>query len=275
MEKKVYDLVIDSELEQVAPPLKKCELDMLEKDIIENGCRDPLAIWNGVIVDGHNRYRICQEHNIPFAVEEINFDDKTQAKVWIAKNQLARRNLTPFQKCEMVLPLEAPLKEDADRRRRRLISEFRKNGTTSGGYQKTRDILADMAGVSHNTLQKAKNILEAGDEETKRRVRAGEISIHFAYRSLKNTMDVHGLQQETDGSGTINNPDVYIVQQEIDQYPIDDGQNAISPQIDDALYFIDALIEDLRTKELDKETVISLLTDISGMLGGKYGKEAI
>ena len=257
MEKKLYDLLVDPELEQVAPPLKKCELDMLEKDIIENGCRNPLAIWNGVIVDGHNRYRICQDHHIPFAVEEIDFDDKTQAKVWIAKNQLTRRNLTPFQKCEMVLPLEAPLKEDADRRRRRLISEFRKNGTTSGGNQKTRDILADMAGVSYNTLQKAKIILEAGDEETRRRVRAGEISIHFAYCSLKKTTNAQRVQQVMEHS------------------PIDDGQAAVSSQIDDALYFIDALIEDLRTKELDKGTVISLLTDISEMLGGKYGKEAI
>jgi len=34
------------------------ELDW-EANILKNGCYDPIKIWNGTIVDGHNRYEIC------------------------------------------------------------------------------------------------------------------------------------------------------------------------------------------------------------------------
>ena len=104
-----------------------------------------------------------------------------EAIAWIIKNQIGRRNLTPFQRCEMVLPYEAELKADA-KKRQGWRSDLKKNDPNRGRC--TADVLADMAGVSHGTLSKVKSILSAGDAETLRRVRKGEISIHFAYSSL-------------------------------------------------------------------------------------------
>lgn len=69
MEKKIYELNIDSELERVAPPLSENELEILREDILEHGCKFPLIVWEGVVVDGHNRYRICHEEGIPFGIE--------------------------------------------------------------------------------------------------------------------------------------------------------------------------------------------------------------
>lgn len=181
MEKKVYELTISEVLEHVMPPLQEMELKLLTDSLLSEGCRDPLVVWNGIIVDGHNRYRICREYQIPFNYIEMNFANRAEAIAWIIKNQIGRRNLTQFQRCEMVLPYEAELKADAKKRqgkRNDLLGYERSRGRC------TADVLADLAAVSHGTLSKVKNILATGDAETLRRVRKGEISIHFAYSSL-------------------------------------------------------------------------------------------
>ncbi len=94
------DLRIDPEFADKIPPLTQDEYDQLEANILADGAViNPLIIWNGVIVDGHNRYRIAMAHpEIPFRVYEKEFSDRYEAISWVCKNQLGRRNLTPEQK---------------------------------------------------------------------------------------------------------------------------------------------------------------------------------
>ena len=183
MEKKVYELKINETLEHVMPPLQETELALLTKSLLEDGCRDPLIVWNGAIVDGHNRYRICQANNIPFSYIEMEFDDESAVKLWIIKNQLARRNVPDFVRCELVLPLEAELKAEAKKRQgQRNDLNF---GPTLAQGSRSRDELARIAGVSHGTLDKVKKIVAEADDETKEKLRSGEISIHRASQALK------------------------------------------------------------------------------------------
>ena len=161
------------------------ELEMLTENILEHGVLDAIKVWGNVIIDGHARYHICKEYGIPFETKEMSFSSDGEAIVWIIKNQIGRRNLTPFQRCEMVLKFEPEIKADVERRRRAAISAYRSTGVKSEEIsKKSRDVLADMAEVSHSSIEKVKKVLEIGDEETKRRARAGEISIHYAYSSL-------------------------------------------------------------------------------------------
>ena len=92
-------LTIDSEFEGKIPPLREEELKQLEENILADGVViNPLIVWDGVIVDGHNRYRILQKHpEIQFTTYEKQFPDRYAAIAWICKNQLGRRNLTPQQ----------------------------------------------------------------------------------------------------------------------------------------------------------------------------------
>ena len=69
MEKKVYELKIDEDYKYLIAPLQRREFLQLEENIIADGCREPIVVWNGVIVDGHNRYEICTRHKIPFAIQ--------------------------------------------------------------------------------------------------------------------------------------------------------------------------------------------------------------
>ena len=92
-------LTIDPEFASKIPLLREEELKQLEENILADGVViNPLIVWDGVIVDGHNRYRILQKHpEIQFTTYEKQFSDRYAAIAWICKNQLGRRNLTPQQ----------------------------------------------------------------------------------------------------------------------------------------------------------------------------------
>ena len=93
-------LKIDPEFQGKIPPLTFEELNQLEANILRDGrIINPIIVWEGLIVDGHNRFTIAKKHpEIPFTVHEKEFASRYEAIIWICKNQLGRRNLTPEQK---------------------------------------------------------------------------------------------------------------------------------------------------------------------------------
>lgn len=94
------DLKIDREFQEKIPPLTEEEFKQLRENILEDGeIYEPIIVWNGVIVDGHNRYRVIKEHpEIPYRVKQMDFTDKWAAFEWMYKKQLGRRNLTEEQR---------------------------------------------------------------------------------------------------------------------------------------------------------------------------------
>ena len=88
---------IDPEFKKLIPPLSPQERSQLEENILAEGCRDPLTVWKeqNILLDGHNRYEICDKYGIEFYVSEIELSNREEAKIWILRNQLGRRNLSP------------------------------------------------------------------------------------------------------------------------------------------------------------------------------------
>ncbi len=95
------NITILAELQNLIPPLAEEEFEQLKQNILTNGCREPLILWRrdgqSVLVDGHNRYRICTENNVAFEFMFYDFDSLDHAKDWMLANQLGRRNLTALQ----------------------------------------------------------------------------------------------------------------------------------------------------------------------------------
>jgi len=94
----MIEIIIDKEFQSIVTPLKEEESSLLEKSLLEEGCRETLIIWKQKILDGYHRYKICKEHNIDFKIKEINLPDKESAINWIINNQLGKRNITSEQK---------------------------------------------------------------------------------------------------------------------------------------------------------------------------------
>ena len=205
----VVALTVDDDFRSLIPPLSDDEYSRLERSIIAEGVRDPIITWQGTIVDGHNRYRICQEHGIAFKTAEIVFGSKDAAKIWIIENQFGRRNLNSYQKSVLALQLEPLYAAEARRRQIQGGREkvVQKSSQPSDGG-KTRDKVAAIAGVSHDTIRKVKAIEteaakgnEAAIEARQKLMDGGSSSIHGAYVAITGDRKprTHEESSTTDG----------------------------------------------------------------------------
>jgi len=73
--------------EKLTVPSSKQELEELEKSLLSQGCLNPIITWNGVILDGHKRYRICMLEGIAFEATEMNFPSLEDAILWVCRKR--------------------------------------------------------------------------------------------------------------------------------------------------------------------------------------------
>ena len=85
-------ITIDKEIQDLILPLTEEEYETLKENILKEGIRDALVVWNGILLDGHHRYEIAKEYGLSYQTVEIELPDKEAAKEWVYKNQLGRRN---------------------------------------------------------------------------------------------------------------------------------------------------------------------------------------
>jgi hypothetical protein len=107
------NITVIPELESLIPPLNPDEAKQLEVNLIRNGCREALLVWTTtqnivnplsqsitpvyVLVDGHNRFRICQKNKIDFQIHLVSYKNMQEVREFMIDNQIGRRNLTPEQ----------------------------------------------------------------------------------------------------------------------------------------------------------------------------------
>ncbi len=187
----IEKLTIDPEFQKLIPPLSSDEFAQLEQNIIKEGCRDKLVIWKSKIIDGHNRYKICQKNKVRFETTEMHFNEKSEVIEWIIKNQFGRRNLPPYERSVLALRLEDEIKTRAKAKQ---IDEGKSLGTlkqkSAEGSIETRKELAKLAGVSHDTISKVKIIEEKATLEQKEALRTGEKKINRVYREITITKKI-------------------------------------------------------------------------------------
>ena len=174
------------ELEILIPPLTSEEFKQLERNILEEGIRDPLVTWNGILVDGHNRYRIAQEHDMNYVTVEKEFADMNAVKEWMINNQFGRRNLNNYQRSVLALQLEEVFKEKAKENLKLSDGKGKqKSAEVKVEPIETRKELAKVANVSHDTIAKVKVIEQKAPEEIKAKLSTGEVSINQVYQEIK------------------------------------------------------------------------------------------
>ncbi len=180
------EIIIDDELSGLIPPLTEDEYSRLEQSILEEGCRDAIILWGNIIIDGHNRYRICTKHNIPFRTLQKEFATKDEVKLWMLQNQLSRRNLSDLARVEMVRKCEEAVKAQAKLRQ---LSGLTNQESLVSVNLRTRgrasNELGEMAGVSASTYEHATVVLDKAPEPVIEATRNKELSINAAYQVTK------------------------------------------------------------------------------------------
>jgi hypothetical protein len=183
---------IDPEFKTLIPPLSADERTQLEQNILScQKCHNALILWEGIIIDGHNRFEICVKHGIQFEVKEISFPSREDVKVWILENQLGRRNLNDATRIEIALVKAELLREKA--KKRQMLSRLDKSSASKGLVKSSnpeneqinvRKIIADDADISEKTLHRYMQIKKEGSPELVAKVKSGEIKIGAAHKTL-------------------------------------------------------------------------------------------
>ena len=183
LEKGLWELKIDPDFEELLSPLDKETYDTLESSIKRCGCTETVKTWNRFIIDGHNRYKACWKLNEPFGVTEMEFADKSEVILWMIDLQIGRRNVTAFQRTALALKKKEIYEQKAKDRMLAGVkvdnpSQNSDQGSTKG---RTDEHIAKDARVSRDTVSRVKKLQKYADEDTKRKLRRGEMSINKAY----------------------------------------------------------------------------------------------
>jgi len=91
------NLTVLPALESLIPPLNDEEKTQLEANLIKEGCREALLVWPTtesiiypdtasikpvyILIDGHNRYRICKKNNLDFPIHFVSYTTMDEAKM--------------------------------------------------------------------------------------------------------------------------------------------------------------------------------------------------
>ncbi len=180
---------INEVLRSYIEPLTESEYTALERSILAEGCRDALVLWQDVLVDGHNRYQICQQHGIPFKViENTAFRNLEDVKLWMIDNNLGRRSISDYQRGVLALRK----KEIVAARAAELVAQAAaedaaiappEDGTAAlkqPSMALSREDIARAARLSSATISQIEKIQKTAAPELVEAVRSGTISINAA-----------------------------------------------------------------------------------------------
>jgi hypothetical protein len=158
--KTATGIKIDREFQNLIPALSTEEREQLEANIVEHGgARDPLVVWQrddaaDILLDGHNRYEICERLGLPYEVEHLQFDTRDEAADWIDRNQLGRRNLSK-QDYKLLLGRRY------NRAKKANGGDRKSEGQNAPVKERTSAKLAKEHGVDEKTVRRAGKFQEA------------------------------------------------------------------------------------------------------------------
>lgn len=208
----VVHIIINEEFKNLIPPLTDEEYKGLEENIVKEGCRDALVLWGNTLIDGHNRYKICTEHNIPFKTIQKDFKNKDEVLLWMIDNQITRRNLEPVDRI-LLAQRKAPILEKLAKAKQTAAGEKNLEKFKSVSfvqmdktkeekpqpqkieYEKpkiieppkpvhVREEVAKIAGVSSGTVARFEQVQKKKPEMIES-IRKGDVSINQAYNKIK------------------------------------------------------------------------------------------
>lgn len=190
----LMDIVVNEELMAYIDPLTPEEHESLERSLLAEGCRDALVLWGNVLVDGHNRYGICQKYSLPFqTAQNPRFQSIEDVHLWMIEQHLGRRSVSDFQRGILALRKREILAQRSTARASTSpapttdhedeiapIGEPDSPATAPTQRPPSREALAREAKLSGNQVALIEKIQKQATPEVVAAVRSGMISINAA-----------------------------------------------------------------------------------------------
>jgi ParB-like chromosome segregation protein Spo0J len=187
---------INPEYSSLVPEQSPEEYESLKQSIKkENGLYVPIIVnQDSIVLDGHHRYKACQELGIEPKTQVKEFKDKLDEQLFVVECNLIRRHLNNFQRTKLALELN-PILEAIVKRNESLGGKGDRDLTPLGRVDER---IGEQAGVSRDTVRKVKKILESGriTDKIKEDLRLGKISINEAYEKVELDQEWQPLHQK-------------------------------------------------------------------------------
>lgn len=204
-------LSISREYLNLLPSLSETEFESLKQSIVsEHGQAVPIIVnQNGIVLDGHNRFRACKELGIPVQYLIRKFDDALEEKRFVIEVNLTRRHINDFERAEIGYTLEGIEAEKAKLRQMqsRFNSATGKEAVTKRWKNtkqpsirsasredsrsplkqvtRTSKAIAKTVELSRATYERCKKIVINGSEDQKNALRNGKVGINKIYRQIR------------------------------------------------------------------------------------------
>lgn len=187
--------VVLPEMAELLPPLTGEQFGTLEADLLKNGCYSPIVVNEDmVIIDGHNRQRLCEKHGLPYQMAVFSFEDLLEAKQWALDTQKGRRNLDKWELGKIALKLKPDIESKAkvnQGTRSDLLTTL-----SEGSSINTRKKLADTVGIGEVTMGKVMQIDEHAPAAVKEALDGGDLSINQGYNITRQVQKLPEEQRE-------------------------------------------------------------------------------
>ncbi len=204
------EIKINNEYSSLVPELTTEEYELLKESIKQDGLWVPLIVnQDGVLLDGHHRYKACQELGIEPYCKVKGFKNEYDEKLFVIGCNLKRRQLNNFQRIELALKSKSIKQEIARKNSQSNLknccsSSTVRNLTVDSNIGvgsitgRVDEQIGELAGVSRDTVRKVEkilqNILEEG--EIMQKLRTGEMSINQAYESISKEERIKKQEQQ-------------------------------------------------------------------------------
>ncbi|RQO35777.1 hypothetical protein DBR37_05245 [Herminiimonas sp. KBW02] len=176
-------ITVNEDLKAYIDPLTSDEYAALERSLLAEGCRDALVLWGDLLIDGHNRYGICQKHGIPFNTRQNEtFKSMADVHLWMIDNHLGRRSVSDFQRGILALRKKEILSTRVAQVKESTPAEADAEASTASIAEPTlkRDVIAKEARISSVTLGQIEKIQKTATPELVHAVKTGVVSINAA-----------------------------------------------------------------------------------------------
>jgi ParB-like chromosome segregation protein Spo0J len=122
-------ITINVKYANLVPVLSTQEFESLKRSIDEKGQWSPIYVnKDGIILDGHHRFKACQELGIQPITSVKEFEDEIEEKLFVIEHNLKRRHLTDAQKVELAHTLK-PIYEEKARQNKSLVGKLYGKGS--------------------------------------------------------------------------------------------------------------------------------------------------
>ena len=185
------------EMAELLPPLTGEQFSALEADILKNGCYSPVIVNEDmVVIDGHNRQRLCEQHGLPYQMAVFSFEDMLEAKQWALDTQKGRRNLDKWELGKIALRLKPDIEARAKANQSAAGGDKSEQGALFVNSQKalspvnTTQELADAVGIGHQTMSRVMQIDEHAPPAVKDALDSGDLSINQGYNITRQVQEL-------------------------------------------------------------------------------------